>query len=243
MIQRSGLSARSFLPMSAATSRTCSTFFLSSVSGMVKNCGACGSIAPPITVDIMVVLLPFRRGQAGARPAPLLAETIAQRTAQQGDSFTAETEASNVRPRSRLPPLSYADPYPSAKPTRRPDGRGADNDCLRQLRPHPRDPGRPRQGRGLRGHLSAALSGGDFLPRLPLPGIRRLGAVVLELHPHRRGRHFGLCRHPGLRVAAVPAFRHLRARRRRHPRRRTTCAASASACRNTRSPRWSGCAA
>ena len=76
-----------------------------------------------------------------------------------------------------------------------------------------------------------------------LPGVRRLRAVVLELHPHRRGRHLGLCRHPGLRVAAVPAFRHLRPRRRRHPASRRTCAASASACRNTRSPRWSGCAA
>ena len=41
-------------------------------------------------------------------------------------------------------------------------------------------------------------------------------AVVLELHPHRGGRHLRLCRHPGLRVAAVPALRHLRARRRRH---------------------------
>jgi hypothetical protein len=28
---------------------------LSSVSGMVKNCGAWGSIAPPTTVDIMTV--------------------------------------------------------------------------------------------------------------------------------------------------------------------------------------------
>ena len=43
------------LPMSAATSRTCATTALSSVSGMVKNCGAWGSMAPPITVDIMVV--------------------------------------------------------------------------------------------------------------------------------------------------------------------------------------------
>src|SRR5215211_1609463 len=53
MIQRSGLSARNFSPISAATSRTCWTTFLSSVSGMVKNCGACGSIAPPTTVDII----------------------------------------------------------------------------------------------------------------------------------------------------------------------------------------------
>src|SRR5262245_47000961 len=53
MIQRSGLSARSRLPMSAATSRTFATTALSSVSGRVKNWGACGSIAPPITVDCM----------------------------------------------------------------------------------------------------------------------------------------------------------------------------------------------
>src|SRR5215217_1147517 len=53
MIQRSGLSARNFRPISAATSRTRSTTFLSSVSGMVKNCGAWGSIAPPTTVEII----------------------------------------------------------------------------------------------------------------------------------------------------------------------------------------------
>src|SRR5947207_1769445 len=56
MIQRSGLSARSRLPISAATSLTCSMFFLSSVSGMVKNCGAWGSMAPPMTVDLMAGL-------------------------------------------------------------------------------------------------------------------------------------------------------------------------------------------
>src|SRR5262249_45103795 len=57
MIQRSGLSARSRSPISAATARTCSTFALSSVSGMVKNCGACGSMAPPTTVEIINPLL------------------------------------------------------------------------------------------------------------------------------------------------------------------------------------------
>src|SRR5438874_1093613 len=55
MIQRSGSSARKRLPMSAATSRTWATSFLSSVSGIVKNWGACGSMAPPITVDSMAV--------------------------------------------------------------------------------------------------------------------------------------------------------------------------------------------
>src|SRR5579863_9324583 len=57
MIHRSGSSASSLLPTSAATARTCATSALSSVSGMVKNCGACGSMAPPITVDIMANLL------------------------------------------------------------------------------------------------------------------------------------------------------------------------------------------
>src|SRR5882724_67595 len=56
MIQRSGSSMRRRLPMSAAISRTCATSFLSSVSGIVKNWGACGSMAPPITVDSMAVL-------------------------------------------------------------------------------------------------------------------------------------------------------------------------------------------
>jgi hypothetical protein len=34
---------------------------LSSVSGRVKNWGACGSIAPPMTVDIMVETPDFTR--------------------------------------------------------------------------------------------------------------------------------------------------------------------------------------
>ena len=39
------------LPISCATSLTRATVALSSVSGIVKNCGAWGSIAPPITLD------------------------------------------------------------------------------------------------------------------------------------------------------------------------------------------------
>src|SRR5712691_8586941 len=66
MIQRSGSSALSLLPRSAATSRTCATSFLSSVSGMVKNWGACGSIAPPITVDIMAFLLQISASYLGS---------------------------------------------------------------------------------------------------------------------------------------------------------------------------------
>jgi len=49
MIQRSGSSARKRLPISAAISRTCATSALSSVSGIVKNWGACGNMAPPTT--------------------------------------------------------------------------------------------------------------------------------------------------------------------------------------------------
>jgi hypothetical protein len=41
----------------AAIARTCSTLALSSVSGIVKNWGAWGSMAPPMTVDFMVHLL------------------------------------------------------------------------------------------------------------------------------------------------------------------------------------------
>src|ERR1700749_2681802 len=63
MIHRSGFIARSLSPISRATARTRSTFALSSVSGMVKNCGAWGSIAPPITVEIIVSLLASARGR------------------------------------------------------------------------------------------------------------------------------------------------------------------------------------
>src|SRR5580704_17587671 len=57
MIQRSGFIALSLSPISRATARTRSTFALSSVSGMVKNCGAWGNIAPPMTVETMALLL------------------------------------------------------------------------------------------------------------------------------------------------------------------------------------------
>ena len=47
-------------------------------------------------------------------------------------------------------------------------------------------------------------------------GVRRRRDVVLELHPHGGGGHLRIHRHSGLRVAHVPAFLHLCARRRRH---------------------------
>ena len=42
-------------------------------------------------------------------------------------------------------------------------------------------------------------------------------ALVLELHPHGGGGHLRLCRGAGLRVADLPAFRHLHSHRCRHP--------------------------
>ena len=88
------------------------------------------------------------------------------------------------------------------------DGRSADNDRLRQLRPHARDQGRPGEGRRLRGHLPAALSGGDFPPRLQIPGIRRFGNVVLELPAHGGGRArrpISACRPSCRGFSAIPA--------------------------------------
>jgi hypothetical protein len=59
---------------------------LSSVSGMVKNWGAWGSMAPPMTVDIMVVLLRRSRlGRARSRPVACT-KSISQTPAQQGDT-------------------------------------------------------------------------------------------------------------------------------------------------------------
>src|SRR5262245_64717100 len=84
MIQRSGLSARSLLPISAATARTCSTFVLSSVSGMVKNWGAWGSMAPPITVDIMGCS-PCGPPAPTLRAGRIACENIAPDAGQQGD--------------------------------------------------------------------------------------------------------------------------------------------------------------
>jgi hypothetical protein len=60
MIHRSGRSARNRVPISAAAALTRSTVLRSSVSGIVKNCGACGSIAPPITLDV-ITFVPIDR--------------------------------------------------------------------------------------------------------------------------------------------------------------------------------------
>ena len=56
MIHKSGFSALRRPPISCATSLTFATVVGSSVSGIVKNCGAWGSIAPPITFDSIAPL-------------------------------------------------------------------------------------------------------------------------------------------------------------------------------------------
>jgi len=45
----------------------CATTALSSVSGIVKNCSACGSMAPPITVDMVALLLCRKNIASGMR--------------------------------------------------------------------------------------------------------------------------------------------------------------------------------
>src|ERR1700761_1812935 len=67
------------------------------------------------------------------------------------------------------------------------NGRSSGDDRLRQLRSHAGDQGRQGKGRGLRGDLPAAVSGGDIPPRLQIPGIRYFRNVVLELSAHGVG--------------------------------------------------------
>src|SRR5271156_4092084 len=76
MIQRSGFIALSLSPISRATARTFSAFALSSVSGMVKNCGAWGSIAPPMTVETMALLLAPISGRGVGKGGPYLAALV-----------------------------------------------------------------------------------------------------------------------------------------------------------------------
>src|SRR5712692_11897284 len=103
-------------------------------------------MAPPITVDIMVILLAVPRDRMRTWLLPWRAlrslKNIPQSPAQQGD--TSQPKRKQVRfrdiKRPYLRPLQLI-----ATPMRRPNGRGADNDRVRQLRPHPCDQGRPRQ--------------------------------------------------------------------------------------------------
>src|SRR5436853_544455 len=67
MSHKAGSSALSRPPISFATALTRSTVARSSVSGIVKNCGACGSIAPPITLDCTRYLLSRGRIAATSR--------------------------------------------------------------------------------------------------------------------------------------------------------------------------------
>src|ERR1700731_444931 len=114
MIQRSGSSARSRSPISAATVRTRSTLVLSSVSGIVKNCGAWGSIAPPITLDIMV-------------GSPCCRKDMPQSAERQADRLHSSTRRKYL---AANPPGAF----PRAKHVAwRHYGRGADYDCVQQL--------------------------------------------------------------------------------------------------------------
>src|SRR3954466_3531538 len=65
MIQRSGLSALRRSPISRPTFWTASIVSFGSVSGCVKNCGACGSIAPPMIMEWLMWALSRSGGQGG----------------------------------------------------------------------------------------------------------------------------------------------------------------------------------
>ena len=81
----------------------------------------------------------------------------------------------------------------------------------------PGDQRRPREGRRLRRQLTCRSIPRKF--SFALSSFQEFDVAeifVLELHPHRGGGDLGLCRHSGLRVAAVPPFRHLCPRGCRH---------------------------
>ena len=79
------------------------------------------------------------------------------------------------------------------------------------------DQGRPRQGRRLRRHLSAALPGGDFPPRLQVPGVRRLrdcrSRATSRTVAAGTSAYIGI---PAFVSRHLPPFRHLHPQRRRH---------------------------
>ena len=92
--------------------------------------------------------------------------------------------------------------------SRRPDGRGANNDRLRQLRPHAGDHRRPRQGRGLRRQStcrsirrrfstapsnSRSSTSPSFRSRATSAGRRRhLGYIGIPAFVSRIFRHSGI---------------------------------------------------
>ncbi len=80
MIHRSGFNARSPSPMRAATSRTAWITALSSVSGMVKNCGACGQHRAADDCALGHMSLPFFLWRR--QPPPAMTWTSARRVDQ-----------------------------------------------------------------------------------------------------------------------------------------------------------------
>ena len=85
-----------------------------------------------------------------------------------------------------------------------------------RLRPHRRDLRRPRADRGLRRHRGGEFARGVVPPRLQIPGVRRHRNLDEQLSAVAGAQRFALRRHPGLRVAAVPALQHLHPHRPRH---------------------------
>ena len=85
-----------------------------------------------------------------------------------------------------------------------------------RLRPHRRDLRRPRADRGLRRHRGGEFARGVVPPRLQIPGVRRHRNLDEQLSAVAGAQRRALRRHPGLRVAAVPALRHLHPHRPRH---------------------------
>ena len=95
------------------------------------------------------------------------------------------------------------------------NGRGIEPVRL-QLRPHRRALRRPRADRGLRRHGGGELARGVVPPRLQIPGVRRHRNLDEQLSAVGGAQRRALRRHPGLRVAAVPALQHLHPHRPRH---------------------------
>src|SRR5262245_9818180 len=99
-------------------------------------------MAPPITVDIIAFLLRRSRCARNALAAgPIVLQKISLKTAPNKPTLHSRNGSKYVACRT-TPARAVAPLLPAAKPMRRLHGRGADYDCMRQLRPHPRPPGR-----------------------------------------------------------------------------------------------------
>ena len=213
---------------------------------MVKNWGAWGSMAPPITVDIMVVLLGSHRLVPAARRGSL--QNIPQPARQQGAHIAGDRKRLHSRngsqygfARSTRRCSHQAQSHPTA--TRSPHGRGADNDRLRQLRPH-----RPIKD----GRVKVEGCAITYLPLYPEEIFFRafryqeFDVSELSFSSYIRTVAAGTSAYVGIPAFVSRLFRHSGIYVRTDAGIRTPAdlqAASASGCPNTRSPRWCGCAA